>query len=230
MAARVVDISEDRGGGALRSPDAPTLPRRGLDRRTIPGPPTADHPGPGPASSPARGVDELHSSRRADGAAASADELFVALMGVPSRYRNALAGYGSVDGIDAALRYRRDPTAWSALELITHVADSLHAAARCAVALRDGDRDRCVSPLHVDAPRAGANAAPALAALGALQAAATDLARAVCGLELDGSRPASRLGDTSREVRDLLELALHEAHHHLADVEVLLEASVSGFG
>ena len=58
------------------------------------------------------------------------------------------------------------------------------------------------------------SAAPPGAVIAALDAAVTDLARAAGRLD----------AQERRDARGLLEAPLHEADHHLADVEALLEA------
>jgi hypothetical protein len=157
-----------------------------------------------------------------------ADETFVALVGVPGRFRELLDRYGTLEQLDGALRARPAPGEWSVLELVTHVADSLHASARCAVALSDGDGIRARRPVHIDAPRAGANAAPTRAVLGALQAATADLARALSAAPLDRAGPVADPDHappaTSGEARMLLDRALGESDRHLVDVEELLDA------
>ena len=141
-------------------------------------------------------------------------DLFVAIVATPGRYREFLARFGTLDELDPIVRERRGPTSWSALERIAHVADSFRGSARCTVALIDGGRGDVSVPVHIDAPRADANVSPPGAVLAALDAAVTDLARAAGRLD----------AQERRDARGLLEAALHEADHHLADVQALLEA------
>jgi hypothetical protein len=145
-------------------------------------------------------------------------DLFVSLLGMPGRYRELLAGYGTLESIDPMIRARHDATAWSALERLAHVADAFHAAARCTVSLLEGGRASSTRPVHVDAPRADANATPARAVLAYLDAAVTDLARAVGQSDSDDAR-----------VRRLLEGAVHQASHHLADTQALLDEAARGY-
>jgi hypothetical protein len=141
-------------------------------------------------------------------------ELFVAIVATSGRYRELLARFGTLEELEPVLRERRGVTGWSALERIAHVADSFRAAARCSIARLDGGRGDASVPVHVDAPRADANGAPPGATLASLDAAVSDLARA-----------AGRLDAGERgQARGIFEGALHEAGHHLADVEVLLRA------
>jgi hypothetical protein len=133
-----------------------------------------------------------------------ADGLVVAVMAIPSQYRELLTRFGPLDEIDGVLRDRHDATAWSALERIAHVADSLHASAKCAVALLEGDRGH-FAVVHVDAPRAGSNAVPSRVVLASLHAAVTDLARAVSRAEVDVWARRAQLGEHSVSVRELLD-------------------------
>jgi hypothetical protein len=154
------------------------------------------------------------------------DGAVVMVLAIPSQYRDLLAGFGSLESIDDRLRYRHDAHGWSALERIAHVADVLHASAKCEVAILDGDRDR-FGPVHVDAPRAGTNAAPSRVVLGSLFAAAVDLGRALSHADsVDwGGRTQEESGGVS--VRGVCDDALHESHHHLGDVEVLLNEATN---
>jgi hypothetical protein len=153
------------------------------------------------------------------------DGAVVMVLAVPSQYRDLLAQFGPLEEIDDRLRYRGDAQGWSALERIAHVADVLHASAKCEIAILDGDRDR-FAPVHVDAPRAGTNAAPSRVVLGSLFAAATDLGRAVSRAEPDDWGYRTRPGSPSVSVRGVCDDALHESRHHLGDVEDLLNAFV----
>jgi hypothetical protein len=151
------------------------------------------------------------------------DGAVVMVLGIPSQYRELLAQFGSLAEIDNRLRYRYDAQSWTALERIAHVADVLHASAQCEVAILDGDRDRFV-PVHVDAPRAGANAASSRVVLASLFAAAGDLGRAVSRVQPDDWCSRTRRG-WPMSMCEVLENALHESHHHLGDVEDLLMRS-----
>jgi hypothetical protein len=164
-------------------------------------------------------------TRQSEPVAAPDGECLVALLAIPGRYRVLLGRYGTLEQLDDALRRRPAFEEWSALELIAHVADHLHASARRAVALMDGERDRRSRPLHIDAPRAGTNTAPTQAVLGALQASAADLAQALSRAALDGHASFARPDQPSYVVRarELLDLALHETENHLDDVETLLD-------
>ena len=147
-----------------------------------------------------------------DASARSEHELFVELLTVPDRFRELLAGHGTYEAIDPILRARPDPCVWSALEVVVHVADTLHAAARAVVALEDGGRARATIPVHVDAPRADANSAPVRAVLGYLQAAAVDLGRV-----------ADRAG--AAQAREIVATALRQTRRHLADTAALLDTA-----
>ena len=149
------------------------------------------------------------------------DGAVVVVLAIPSQYRDLLAGFGSLESIDDRLRYRHDAHGWSALERIAHVADVLHAAAKCEMAILDGDRDH-FAPVHADAPRAGTNLAPSRVVLGSLFAAAVDLGRALSHADSvnRGGRP--REESVGVRVRGVCDDALHESHHHLNDVEILL--------
>lgn len=157
------------------------------------------------------------------------DELFFVIMSIPGEYRDLLTRHGSLDDIDALLRDRQGSTAWSALERIAHVADSLHASAKCVVAVLDGDRAR-YTPVHIDAARAGSNAQPSRAVLASLDAAATDLARVAGRVRGDDWERTIVLGDHSTNVRGLLEAALGEARQHLSDVDALLAGARRSVG
>ena len=139
-------------------------------------------------------------------------ELFVELLGVPDRFRDLLTGYGSDEAIDPILRDRPDPRAWSALERVTHVADTFHSAARVVAALGDGARGRSPTPVHIDAPRADANSAPVRVVLGYLRTATVDLGRVAGGSE-------------DAWAQAIVAVALHQARHHLADTAALLDAA-----
>ena len=145
------------------------------------------------------------------------------MLAIPGQYRELLAQFGSLEEIDNRLRYRYDAQAWTALEQIAQVADVLHESAKCEVALLDGDRDH-VGPVHVDAPRAGTNAAPSRVVLASLFAAAGDLGRALSHAKPDDWSSRTRLGSSSVSMCDVLDNALHESHHHLGDVDDLLNA------
>jgi len=149
------------------------------------------------------------------------DGAVVVVLAIPSQYRDLLAGFGSLESIDDRLRYRHGAHGWSALERIAHVADVLHAAAKCEMAILDGDRDH-FAPVHADAPRAGTNLAPSRVVLGSLFAAAVDLGRALSHADSvnRGGRPQEE--SVGVRVRGVCDDALHESHHHLNDVEILL--------
>ena len=146
------------------------------------------------------------------------------VLAIPSQYRELLAGFGSLDAIDARLRHRRVAPSWSALERIAHVADVLHTSAKREVAILDGDRDR-FAPVRIDAPRAGTHATASRVVLGSLFAAAADLGRAVSRAQPDdwGQTGKGSRGDRLREV---CSYALHESRHHLGDVADLLNGFV----
>lgn len=150
------------------------------------------------------------------------DDLFFAITNIPGEYREVLARHGSLDAIDDLLRVRSDPTGWSALERIGHVADSLHASAKCVVAVLDGNRPHH-TPVHIEAARAGSNAQPSRAVLAALDAASTDLARAASLVRDDDWERRVLLGDRLICIRDVLEDARNEARHHLREVKGLLD-------
>lgn len=189
-----------------REPGAHSEPREHLG-------PRIEHRGPSSASAEfVSGVGCCECGFRAG--SLSDYDLFVAIVTTPGRYRELLARFGTLEELDQIVRERRGPTTWSALERIAHVADSFRGSARCSIALLDGGRGDASVPVHVDAPRADANAAPLSALLASLDAAVADLARAA------GRLDAQERGDS----RGLLEAALHEAAHHLADVQALLEA------
>ena len=152
--------------------------------------------------------------------------LIGAIVAVPDRYRDLLATFGALEEIDAVLRWRSVPPGWSALERIAHVADSLHASAKCVVSMIEGDRSR-FAPVHVDAPRAESQAWPSRVVLASLTAAVTDLARVASRADCQASQRLIQLADHQVSARDLLDDALHEAHHHLADVEHLLANAAS---
>lgn len=139
-------------------------------------------------------------------------ELFIELLGVPDRFRDLLAGYGTDDAIDPILRARPDPRGWSALERLTHVADTFHSAARAVAALGDGARRRSTIPVHIDAPRADANSAPVRVVLGYLRTATVDLGHAASGSE-------------DARAQAIVAIALHQARHHLADTSALLDTA-----
>jgi hypothetical protein len=151
------------------------------------------------------------------------DGAVVMVLAIPGQYRELLAQFGSLEEIDHRLRYRYDAHDWTALEQIAQVADVLHESAKCEVAILDGDRDH-FAPVHVEAPRAGTNAAPSRAVLASLFAAAGDLGRAVSHAQPDDWCSRARLGWPSVSMCDVLDNALHQSHHHLGDVEVLLNA------
>ena len=220
--------------------DAPTRRSRarGRDRGAVP--PTVDRLSPAPAIRPATlGMGTLASVTDSAGRASrrvepcpwcgfTADTLaidgaVVMVLAIPSQYRKLLAQFGSLAEIDNRLRYRYDAHDWTALEQIAQVADVLHASAKCEVAILDGDRDH-FAPVHVDAPRAGTNAAPSRVVLASLFAAAGDLGRAVSHAQPDDWCSRTRLGWPSVSMCDVVDNALHESHHHLGDVEDLLNA------
>jgi hypothetical protein len=151
------------------------------------------------------------------------DVAVVMVLEIPSQYRELLAHFGSLPEIDNRLRYRYDAQSWTALERIAHVADVLHASAQCEVAILDGDRDRFV-PVPVGVQSAETNAAPSRVVLASLFAAAGDLGRAVSRAQPDDWCSRTRLGWPNVSMCEVLENALHESHHHLGDVEDLLNA------
>ena len=161
-AARATGTQDQGSVGADGRCDAPTRPPRVLARDHSAVPPSTGRLGPAPANA---GI----------AADLGAADRVVAVLAVPARYRSLLERFGSLDEIDAALRAHPDPTGWSALELVGHVADSLHVSAMTATSMLDADGARR-SPVHVDAPRAASNGMPSRAVLGSLHAAAADLA------------------------------------------------------
>jgi hypothetical protein len=234
----VVDDVQDSRVGTAWCFAAPTRRSRVLGRGRGAVPATVDRLGPASAIQPViRGAGDLASvtdlagraSRRVEpcprcGFTADAlaiDGAVVLVLAIPSQYRELLAGFGALEDIDDRLRYRQDAQAWSALERIAHVADVLHASAKCEVAILDGDRDR-FAPVHVDAPRAGTNAAPSRVVLGSLFAAATDLGRALSRAAPDDWGDRTRRGSPGVSMQEVFDDALHESRHHLGDVEDLL--------
>lgn len=152
------------------------------------------------------------------------ERLVAAVMAMPARYRALLARFGDLDAIDAILRDRCDPTSWSALERIGHLADAVHSCAKDVVALTDGEAPR--PSVRVDGPRVGSNDAPSRAAIAAMHAAMTDLARAAGSVETDRSAAPVPGGDLVTMVSDVVEGALREAELTLSEVGAMLEGAV----
>ncbi len=151
--------------------------------------------------------------------------LVAAVLAVPARYRGLLARFGDLDEIDAMLRDRGEPTSWSALEHIHHVADALHSWAKDVVAVADDDAPHRHS-LPVDVPRTGSNRAPSRVVLAALHAAATDLSRAASSVAVERSRALAAGDELVAKVSEMLEAALDEAEAHLAQVDAVLGIAV----
>jgi hypothetical protein len=151
------------------------------------------------------------------------DGLVVAAARVPGEFRAKLAEHGPLETIDARLRERPVPSGWSPLERVAHVADELHVAAGAVAGLLEGRDDR-YSRARIDAPRAGSNAWPMQAVLGSLQAGAIDLGRALGPARRDEWDHLHLLRDDVITLRGLVEATLHEAQHHLFEIDRALAA------
>jgi hypothetical protein len=153
--------------------------------------------------------------------AASPELLVLAAMRIPGQCRSMLARYGPLEAIDDWLRTRCGPSGWSALERLVQVADGLHASARAAVVLLDGLDDR-YPRARADAPRAGSNTWPVQAVLGSLHAGAADLGRALSSCDPGAWDHPHLVRGGAITLRELVEDTLHDAEHHLADIDTSL--------
>jgi DinB superfamily len=150
-----------------------------------------------------------------DGATYSDAELLEALRSLGERWRRQLTAAG------AHLRIRPAPDTWSAIEYAAHSRDitALHAYGVEQALTRDEPAfppigDRVVD----DAARSYDDADPADVG-DALDTAAHRLAQLADDAGFGAWTRGLTVGGTRSDVRRLLEHALHDAEHHLGDVE-----------
>ena len=144
----------------------------------------------------------------------------VAVRSYPRRFRAALATIDDQDDPDALVRRKPDPETWSALTYTAHVAEVLAFTTDAADRILTSD-----SP-EVEVPDGDPEAADA------------DREEVLARLQQEADRLGARLGEARGEdwnrtgrfpwgERDLLTTArnaVHEGHHHLRDVERVLDA------
>ena len=150
----------------------------------------------------------------------------VAIRSFPRRYRSAVAGALEDDADEGLIRRRPDPSTWSALEYVVHVADLYEAFTVAFRRMFEQDRptiDHWDQDERAASERYGEH--DPVAALDRLDAAAAAL---VGVLDRIDAASWSRTATFPFGERDLLTMtrnAVHEGSHHLRDVERVLEAA-----
>lgn len=153
----------------------------------------------------------------------SPGDTVVAIRSYPRRFRAALALADDQDDPEAAIRRKPDAGTWSALVYTSHVADVFGFTADAADRILASENPSIADPgTDVDEEDVAANARNDV--LRALDEAAT---RATSTLQRAKGDDWNRTGTFSWGERDLLMTArnaVHEGHHHLRDVERVLDA------
>jgi DinB superfamily len=143
-----------------------------------------------------------------------------AILSIPTSYRAMLEHAGPLDQIDALVRTRPSPGAWSTLECVAHVGEVLHVAANHLVSIFDDTRREL--PPHIEAPSAISNTTALRVVCAQLVAAAARLAQVVNGTAPEAWTRTARRGQITVSAAELLREALLDAHHHLHDIELAL--------
>ncbi len=157
------------------------------------------------------------------GGSSSTDAIVPAVMALVAEYRQLLGV--ADDGREEQLRARPGRESWSMLERVVAVADSFHTRARALRALADGQRDRA-HLLQIRAPRAGANDWPLPVVLASLQSATAELAEAASRIPTREWDEPHAVAERAVTVRSMLDDALHEGRHTLADVAAVVGTAV----
>lgn len=147
----------------------------------------------------------------------------MAVRSFPRRYRALLVTPGSDDRPNAVFRRRPDPSTWSALEYTAHVADMLDhlgpAIRRIvyednpSITLFDNDR-RAVEKRYNQLERAEV--------LGWLELACGELASVLETVRADDWTRTGLLDGGERDALAVARNGVHEASHHLRDVQRVL--------
>jgi S-DNA-T family DNA segregation ATPase FtsK/SpoIIIE len=150
-----------------------------------------------------------------DGAGWSDDEIAEGMGSLGRRWRALLADAGD------ELRVRPAPEVWSALEYAAHTRDivALHRFGVDEALTKDEPAFPPVDPGLADAVAGAYADADPDAVLDELDAQSTGLARLATGAGPGAGTRGLTIGDDRSDVRRLLEHALHDALHHLDDVE-----------
>ena len=150
-----------------------------------------------------------------DGGTYTDEELVIALRGLGDRWRQLLASAGT------HLRTRPAPETWSAIEYAAHSRDvtSLHVyGVEQALTGTEPAFPPIADDVIGDAAAGYGDADPDDVG-DALSTAASRLADVAAGAGVAAWRRGLTVGGTRRDVRQLLEHALHDSQHHLDDVE-----------
>ena len=153
----------------------------------------------------------------------TAPDAVVAIRSYPRRFRALVSGWDD-DDADALVRRRPDPSTWSAIEYVGHVADVFDLYAGRIEQVLVHDRPRLAS-FDQDAAVEAHAGAPVDDVVGRLQAGAERLAKVLSDVPGDGWERTGIRGDgEERSVLWMARQSVHEAHHHLRDVERVVRA------
>jgi hypothetical protein len=144
----------------------------------------------------------------------------LAVRSYPRRFRDALA---TVDD-PAVLRRRPSPDVWSALEYTAHVRDMFALMADTVERMVREDHPTISFPDPDErAGRERYNRQPVDAVLEGLQANAVRFADVIDSVTVDDLTRTARFPWGERDVLTMIRNGVHEGHHHLRDVELVLE-------
>lgn len=157
----------------------------------------------------------------------SPSDAVVAVRSYPRRFGAALAGPDAEDdpAWDARLHQRPEPTVWSAVEYTAHVADlfDLFADVLRRMAVEDDpqidfwdENERAEQQHYNDQPRQHT--------LEGLKANAQRLALVMDGIDAGDWTRTATFPWGERDTLTMARNAVHEGHHHLRDVERVLES------
>lgn len=150
-------------------------------------------------------------------------DIVLAARTFPRRYRAVLTRFGTDEDPDDLLRARPAPAVWSALEYAAHVADILELLAPTIRRIEVEDNPR-LNQFDPDerAEEEAYNEDGLLDVLGRLETGCADLSNTVEFMDPDAWTRTGSYEWGEREAIDVARNAVHEASHHLRDIERVL--------
>lgn len=149
----------------------------------------------------------------------------VAIRSYPRRYRALLTSFDDQEEADALIRRKPEPSTWSALAYTVHVADVFAWHADTIRRMLEADVPTIDPPKEADAAwEAAANAADRDEVLDRLGREAERLATVLDGVHGEDWNREAEFPWGRRDLLTTARNAVHEGHHHLRDVERVLNA------